>query len=83
LSSESEDSEVAYRAIVALGNLVCAMVSEHGPLTSLIFFHSLQIASPSVSGTLEVGDVEVAKELASGVANMIGEERLKDIAQQI
>ncbi|KAJ9121468.1 hypothetical protein QFC22_002084 [Naganishia vaughanmartiniae] len=62
LSSESEDSEVAYRTIVALGNL---------------------IASPSVSGVLEVGDVEVAKELAAGIANMIGEQRLKDIAQQI
>jgi hypothetical protein len=42
-----------------------------------------QIASPLISGTLEVGDIEVAKELASGVANSIGEQRSKDIMQHI
>ncbi|GHJ87959.1 hypothetical protein NliqN6_4361 [Naganishia liquefaciens] len=62
LSNESQDGEVVYRSIVALGNL---------------------IASPSISGSLEVGDIEVAKELASGVANSIGEQRSKDIMQHI
>ncbi|KAI5451503.1 hypothetical protein NCC49_001806 [Naganishia albida] len=62
LSSETEDAEVAYRSMVALGNL---------------------IASPAITGSLEVGDVEVAKELAAGVANLMGEQRLKDLAQQI
>ncbi|KAJ9116223.1 hypothetical protein QFC24_006814 [Naganishia onofrii] len=83
LSSESEDSEVAYRAIVALGNLVRRTVFENVFLCVAHVPSSGKVASPSVSGILEVGDVEVAKELASGIANMIGEQRLKDIARQI
>lgn len=83
MSSESEDSEVAYRAIVALGNLVRRTVFENVFLCVAHVPSSGKVASPSVSGILEVGDVEVAKELASGIANMIGEQRLKDIARQI
>jgi hypothetical protein len=72
---------VAYRAIVALGNLVSMIGQLNRHLTQ--GRNVPQIASPALSGSLEVGDVEVAKELASGIANVIGEQRLKDIAQQI
>jgi hypothetical protein len=81
LSSESEDGEVAYRTIVAFGNMVSCIgwrvrvwrVSES----------ILQLSASGFAGSLPVGDVEVAKELALGLANRIGEPRLKDIISEV
>lgn len=62
LANESEDSETAYRTIVALGNMV---------------------SSPNIAGSLPVGDVQLAKELASGLASKLGDARLVKVAQEI
>jgi hypothetical protein len=82
LSSESEDAEVAYRTIVAFGNMV-SCISWRVRLWHLSSESIFQLSASGFAGSLPVGDVEVAKELAVGLANRIGEPRLKDIISEV
>lgn len=67
---------MAYRAIVALGNLVgvynrCAIEADE------------QISSPSVNGSLQISQLQQARELAGALAQKLKEQRLKDIAKEV
>jgi hypothetical protein len=43
----------------------------------------LQLSAPRIAGSLPVGDVEVAKELAQGLAERMGEARLKEMMAEV
>lgn len=76
---DDQDAEVVYRSLVALGNIVrallCSRVALHSSVTQ-------QLLSKS-AGSLAIGAVQGAREKAQQASRRVPEKRIKDVTTEL